>query len=198
MQCSTLDYIVYLEPYNSMNSSKNNIGIDSISVSSAMTTKVINTSETQSVRAVCKTMYKNKVGSIVITKDISSSTDNNTTEKTPVGIVTERDYVRLIGFSDLFVVDAPISELMSSPIITINQNNSVKDAMEVMLQKDIRRLPVVDTHGKMVGIITDKDIFKAVNKTAELVTGNQSLGEYRGIYQKFSEYTFGDIYPHIR
>lgn len=181
-----------------MNSSKNNIGIDSISVSSAMTTKVINTSETQSVRAVCKTMYKNKVGSIVITKDISSSTDNNTTEKTPVGIVTERDYVRLIGFSDLFVVDAPISELMSSPIITINQNNSVKDAMEVMLQKDIRRLPVVDTHGKMVGIITDKDIFKAVNKTAELVTGNQSLGEYRGIYQKFSEYTFGDIYPHIR
>jgi predicted transcriptional regulator len=112
--------------------------------------------------------------------------------------VTERYYVRLIGFSDLFVVDAPISELMSSPIITINQNNSVKDAMEVMLQKDIRRLPVVDTHGKMVGIITDKDIFKAVNKTAELVTGNQSLGEYRGIYQKFSEYTFGDIYPHIR
>lgn len=181
-----------------MNSSKNNIGIDSIPVSSAMTTNVISASETQSVRDVCKTMYKNKVGSIVITKDILSSTDNNTTEKTPVGIVTERDYVRLIGFSDLFVVDAPISELMSSPIITINQNNSVKDAMEVMLQKDIRRLPVVDAHGKMVGIITDKDIFKAVSKTAELITGNQSLGEYRGIYQKFSEYTFGDIYPHIR
>lgn len=181
-----------------MNSGKNNIGIDSIPVSSAMTAKVISASETQSVRDVCKTMYKNKVGSIIITKKTLNGTNNDTAEKIPVGIVTERDYVRLIGFSDLFVVDAPVSELMSSPIITINENNSVKDAMEVMLQKDIRRLPVVDSHGKMVGIITDKDIFKAVNKTAELITGNQFLGEYRGIYQKFSEYTFGDIYPHIR
>ena len=54
-------------------------------------------------------------------------------------IVTERDYVRLIGFSDPFVVDAPISELMNTPIITINQNDSVRDAMEIMWQKDIRR-----------------------------------------------------------
>ena len=59
-----------------MNSSKNNIGIDSIPVSSAMTAKVISASETQSVRDVCKTMYKNKVGSIVITKDMSGGTDN--------------------------------------------------------------------------------------------------------------------------
>ena len=75
--------------------------------------------------------------------------------------------------------------LMSSPIITINQNNSIRDAMEIMLQKDIRRLPVIDTSGKIAGIITDKDIFKAVNKTAELMTGvtgqEQFLGEHRGI-----------------
>lgn len=180
-----------------MNSATNRFGIDSIPVSSAMTANVISGTESQSVRDVCKTMYKNKVGSIIITKN----TSNTTAEKTPVGIVTERDYVRLIGFSNLFVVDASISELMSSPIITINQNNSIKDAMEIMLQKDIRRLPVVDTDGKMVGIITDKDIFKAVNKTSELMTGTTSqegfLGEHKATYEKFSEYTFGDIFPHI-
>ncbi|HEU4447318.1 MAG TPA: CBS domain-containing protein [Nitrososphaeraceae archaeon] len=180
-----------------MNSAKNNIGIDSLPVSSAMTVNVISGTESQSVRDICKTMYKNKVGSIIITKVASDTT----AEKTPTGIVTERDYIRLIGFSDLFVVDAPISELMSSPIITINQNNSIKDAMEIMLQKDIRRLPVVDTNGKMVGIITDKDIFKAVNKTAELMTGatsqEQFLGEHRGVYERFSEYTFSNIFPHI-
>lgn len=120
-----------------MSSSNSNIGGESIPVSSTMTANVISASEIQSVRDICKAMYRNKVGSIIITKDIPSGSAN-TTEKAPVGIVTERDYVRLIGFSDPFVVDAPISELMSNPIITINQNNSVKDAMRVMLQNDIR------------------------------------------------------------
>jgi predicted transcriptional regulator len=119
----------------------------------------------------------------------------------PVGIVTERDYVRLIGFSELFIVDAPISELMSSPIIMINQNDSIKDAMKVMLQKDVRRLPVVDSRGKMVGIITYKDIFRAISKSSELISNimdNQFLAEHKVLYERFNEYTFGDISPHIR
>ena len=89
-----------------MNSAKNNIGLDSLKVSSAMTVNVISGTESQSARDICKTMYKYKFGSIIITKDASDTPAENT----PVGIVTERDYVRLIGFSDLFVVDAPISE----------------------------------------------------------------------------------------
>ena len=184
-----------------MSSGNSNFDVDSIPVSSAMTPNIISGSETQSVRDICKIMYKNKVGSIIIAKDTLRGSDN-TTEKTPVGIVTERDCVRLIGFSDPFVVDAPISELMSTPIITINQNDSVRDAMEIMLEKDIRRLPIADSDGKMVGIITDKDIIRAVSKTVEITTGNvsngQFLGEHRGIYEKFSEYTFGAIFPHIK
>ena len=64
----------------------------------------------------------------------------------------------------------PVGELMSSPLITINPNNSIKDAIEIMEQKDIRRLPVVDNKGKMVGIITDKDVFRAMLKNQTLVT----------------------------
>ena len=53
-----------------------------------------------------------------------------------------------------------VSEVMSKPLITINSDTSVKDAVSVMEQKDIRRLPIVDNKGQMVGIITAKDIFK--------------------------------------
>ena len=47
---------------------------------------------------------------------------------------------------------------MSKPLITINQNSSIKEVTELMQQNDIRRLPIVDNKGKLVGIITAKDI----------------------------------------
>jgi len=79
-----------------------------------------------------------------------------------VGIVTERDIARMIGFSAKFFADMNVSEIMSKPLITVTPNTSVKDAVALMDQKNIRRLPVVDYKGQMAGIITGKDIFKAV------------------------------------
>jgi acetoin utilization protein AcuB len=49
---------------------------------------------------------------------------------------------------------------MSTPLVTIGPNNPVRDAIEIMQLKKIRRLPVIDNKGKMVGIITQKDVLK--------------------------------------
>jgi CBS domain-containing protein len=64
---------------------------------------------------------------------------------------------------------------MTKPLITVNPNTSVKDAVSLMEQKDIRRLPVIDDKGQMVGIITAKDIFKAVMKTFKETRKDQDL-----------------------
>ena len=56
---------------------------------------------------------------------------------------------------------------MSKPVTTILQTSSVKSAMQIMSDKNIRRLVVVDKNQKMVGIITIKDILKFVNGSAE-------------------------------
>ena len=53
---------------------------------------------------------------------------------------------------------------MSQPLITINPLATLKDTAYLMEQKDIRRLPIVDTKGQMIGIITAKDIFKPLMK----------------------------------
>ena len=103
-----------------------------------------------------------------------------------------------MGSSDVSLDNIPVGELMSSPLITINPNNSIKDAIEIMQQKDIRRLPVVDNKGKMGGIITDKDVFRAMLKNQSLVTsflGDQLLVDQQLIYTKFSDYWFNDILP---
>ena len=134
-----------------------------IPVSDFMTTNVVTANENQSVRYVCKLMCNKKVGSVVILENTKGSeAGSNKKNGVVVGIVTERDYVHLLGFSDMFLVDVPVSEIMSKPLITIRKFASINDAISTMQVKNIRRLPVVDNTGKMIGIITDKDILKAI------------------------------------
>jgi len=64
---------------------------------------------------------------------------------------------------------------MSQPLITIGPAASVKNAVYLMEQKDIRRLPIVDTKGQMVGIITAKDIFKPLIKVFKQVAKDKDL-----------------------
>jgi CBS domain-containing protein len=122
-------------------------------VSSIMTTNVKTATEDETIQTVCKSMYENEIGSIVVVKRTIDGIN-------PIGIVTEKDIVRQIGLSELFVVQAPIRQIMSTPLVTIGPNNPVRDAIEIMQLKKIRRLPVIDNKGKMVGIITQKDVLK--------------------------------------
>jgi CBS domain-containing protein len=126
---------------------------ESTPVSSIMTPDVKTATQDETIQTVCKSMYENDIGSIVVVKRTIEGIN-------PIGIVTERDIVRQIGFTDLFVVQAPIRQIMSTPLVTIGANSLVRDAIETMQVKNIRRLPVIDNKGKMVGIITQKDVLK--------------------------------------
>jgi CBS domain-containing protein len=123
-------------------------------VSSIMTGEVITATADETIKTVCKLMYENDIGSIVIVKRTIEDANK------PVGIITERDIVRQIGLSELFVVQAPIRQIMSTPLVTIGPNNPIRDAIEIMQLKNIRRLVVIDDREKMIGIITIKDALK--------------------------------------
>src|SRR5215475_13561965 len=99
-----------------------------IPVSDFMTTSVVTANENQSVRYVCKLMCNRKVGSVVILENMDDSEASSTKNGTIVGIVTERDYVHLVGFSDIFLLDIPISQMMSKPLITIKRFGSINNA----------------------------------------------------------------------
>jgi CBS domain-containing protein len=83
---------------------------------------------------------------------------------------------------------------MSTPLITISTTNSVKDAIETMQLRNLRRLPVTSNkNNAMVGIVTDKDILRAISKTMSIPTasGGESLLTdqlqfgYRFMYERF-------------
>jgi CBS domain-containing protein len=84
----------------------------------------------------------------------------------PEGIFTERDYLRKIALEGRSSRNTPISEVMSSPLITVDAADSSRDAMETMTERRCRHLIVTDG-GKMVGIVSLGDLVKRMLEEKE-------------------------------
>lgn len=60
-----------------------------------------------------------------------------------------------------------VEEIMTKKVVTIKKDNNISEAAEIMDSKDIKRLPVVDNNGKIIGIVTRGDIIGAMVKLNE-------------------------------
>ena len=169
------------------------MSIESVPVSNIMVRDVKTAEENQSINAIAKVMSDNNIGSVVIVKsdDVEGLS----------GIITERDIVRIAAAAAAHnsslssTLQLLARDIMSKPVITINAVSSIQDAIQSMKLNSIRRLPVVNKEGEMVGIITDKDIFRAIINNQSLVASiseNVTI-EYRPMYERLSEFMMGEI-----
>ena len=160
---------------------------EKILVSDLMNQKVQTDFEDQNIMSACNIMYANNIGSVIIV--------TRTGNHAPVGIITERDVVRVLGKLDPDLLKTPLSMLMSKPIVRIEQSTSINEATSIMNNKKIRRLVVVDKNNKMTGILTQRDIFKAVDKDPSLLSefyGNAISSKFKEIYERYSKYSLED------
>lgn len=74
------------------------------------------------------------------------------------GIITETDIVGLVAEGAAEIADQPVSEYMSSEVVTASATDTLRDAADAMIENDIRRLPVVNGDTGVVGIITTTDL----------------------------------------
>lgn len=85
------------------------------------------------------------------------------------GVISERDYVCKIALLSKTSKETPVKEIStkSANLITAKPEDSVSDCMAKMLLKDIRHLPLLDGDGKVIGIVSIKDLVKAELKEKE-------------------------------
>jgi CBS domain-containing protein len=82
----------------------------------------------------------------------------------PVGVVTDRDIVvRTLG-EGLDPTDMLVSEIMSTPVVTVTPDTSFEECKHVLEEKQIRRVPVVDEKGGICGIVALADIIKYASR----------------------------------
>lgn len=164
-----------------------NNSLDSIAISSIMSSPVKTVTEIDTVQQACKTMTQNNIGSVILTK---------TNTQAPVGIVTERDIVRHRAEKPISSA-APVAQIMSHPLVTLHPNSSIRDALCIMQSRDIRRLAIVSNGGNtLAGIVTDKDIFRFIAKNesvASTFVNEEILSRRREFADRFSTSLIDDI-----
>ncbi|MEO8034543.1 MAG: CBS domain-containing protein [Acidobacteriota bacterium] len=75
-----------------------------------------------------------------------------------VGVITDRDITCRAVSSGKLPADVPVGSVMTKPVFTVRQDQDVEAAIELMEKQQIRRLPVVDDDGKVVGIVAPSDL----------------------------------------
>lgn len=78
-----------------------------------------------------------------------------------VGVISERDYARKVILLGRSSAETQVWEIMTAPVITVTRDQSVHDCMQMMTERRIRHLPVVE-RGKLIGIVSIGDLVRAV------------------------------------
>jgi CBS domain-containing protein len=120
----------------------------SYAIAHIMIRDIISVDQAATIRQAIEKMVKKNIGSVVVTKG-----------KKMVGILTERDVLKQLCF-DAHCVDKSVTEIMSSPLVTIEGNASIGKAASMMAERGIRRL-LVTVDGQIKGIITERDVMRA-------------------------------------
>ena len=99
-------------------------------------------------RAAARRMATRCVGTLVILDK----------EKRPVGILTDRDLAVRVLAEGLNPDTTPVADVMTLHPTTINENTSIEDVLALMRAKSVRRLPVVERQGRLVGLVSVDDV----------------------------------------
>jgi CBS domain-containing protein len=124
-------------------------------VKDAMTKRVIVIKPDLTVKEAAKIMTEHRVGSLVVMENDKLA-----------GIITELDIIWKVVAGDLNPNETLVKDIMTKEVITIRSDQTLEDATHLMVEKKIKKLPVMEDD-KLVGIITATDLISVQPKLIE-------------------------------
>ena len=126
-------------------------------VADIMSKSVVTSSPEDHISRIASSMQKHQIGSVVIMEN-----------RRIAGILTERDFVRIVEKVGVLLKEDLAKHHMAKPVITVQSDASVIEAMKLMQTNHIRHLIVLDKDLKMVGVISSRDLMKAARESMEV------------------------------
>ena len=125
----------------------------SLKVKDVMVENVITIGAEVPVREAVKVMNRHEIGSLVVVKD-----------KKPIGIVTERDMLKRVLSTSRDPRALEVCEIMSKPLVVMEPEMNIGDAVKLMFEHKIKKLPVVKRE-HLVGIVSLTDVINSPEMT---------------------------------
>lgn len=126
--------------------------------------EVVVVTRNESVRGAVNLMRSHHVGDVVVV-------DKEGGEPIPQGILTDRDIVLEILAEDVDLGAVNVGDVMSCELATVDEDTSLIEVIKVMRGNGVRRMPVVNKRGALVGILTADDVIELVaEQLADIVS----------------------------
>jgi len=127
-----------------------------LTLSDILTNKVDCLSPEASLNTVFNTLAKNNYSCCVVAGD----------NRVPLGILTERDLIRLISNHENVteLMQQPVSEHMITPPFTLPEDTGLESALDLMESRNLRHLLITEVQGSILGIVTQSDMVKAYTR----------------------------------
>lgn len=110
-------------------------------------TEVVTVAEDAKVLELARLMGEKNIGSVVVVKD-----------ECPIGMLTDRDIVLKVVAAERAPGEVQAKDIMSEDLVTLSIDDDPLDATRIMRDRGLRRLPVTDEDGELLGIVTFDDL----------------------------------------
>ena len=107
-------------------------------------------SPSEPVSSLSYIMIRENIGAVIVIE-----------KKKPIGIITEKDILERVLTQDKDIYKTHAKDVMSTPLISIEANQPIRDALKIMNDKKIRRLAVME-EGSLIGLITERRLLESI------------------------------------